>query len=198
MWIDFENLPSTKSGQLYEIIWHGLKKIRVGNSVELTYDDVSDYGDLGAIGYQGLGYENFWWDAYSPWGGFGCTIYEGHWDWSNLDENGWATWVRDTWVGSVHFYKYQEAAYVSLDSSLFPDFSLGQYYCTVDWDPVPSRLLHGYTEGYFEGPFSGGAYRYHGDPGSPRFHYRESCSVLVGPPPRTSRNTRRPTPYRPR
>lgn len=80
MWIDFENLPSTKSGQGYEIIWHGLKKLQGrGVTRQFTYDDVSTYGLPDTID---TSYANFWWDAYSPWGGFGCTIYEGHWDYS--------------------------------------------------------------------------------------------------------------------
>ena len=197
MWIDFENLPSTKSSQFYEIIWHGLKKLPgygPDGSSGLTYDDVSHYG---VPGFLDTSCSSFWWDVYSPWGGYGCTVYEGHWDWENQDDYGRPTWVRGSWVGSVHFYKYQDAAYVSLDSSLFPDFSLGQYYCSIDWEGTLPFEFHGYTEGYWEGPFPGGTYRYHGDPGSPRFHYQESCSVTILPPARTSRNTRRPTPYRP-
>ena len=123
------------------------------------------------------------------------TIYEGHFDWSN---GSGAEWVRDRWVAQVDFYAYQQAAYVSIDNrSSVLDYELSTYYCTVDWEPKSITLLHGYSEGYWEGPFRSGNYYYHGDPGSPRFHYRESCSVTILPPARTSRNTRRPTPYRP-
>ena len=186
MIVDFEYLPFTKSGQTYEIVWHGLKKIQVGRRLELTYDDVSAYGIPAVLD---TSYGDFWWDAYSPWGGYGCTIYEGHWS----GNSGSRTWVRDRWVGSVDFYKYQEAALVYLNSSLFPYFSLSQYYCTIYWDPTPSRLLHGYSEGYWtylpnQSPNVNGWY-YGGDPGSPRFHYRSDFSVTVRPPPRTPQNS---------
>ena len=151
----------------------------------LTYDDVSTH----YIGESTPIYPFFWWDV-SSWGGYGCTIYEG-----DLDEN--LEWVRGSWVGSVHFYNYQHAAYVYLDSSLFSNFSLSQYYCTIYRTPsiLDPYLRHGYTEGYWEGPDRAGNYRYHGDPGSPRFHYGHSRLTTIPPPRRTSRNTRRP-PYR--
>ncbi len=188
-----------KSDQLYEFRWNGLKKLpgygRNGLP-GLTYDGFSQRG---RSGYEAsLEYSDFWWESWSPWNNYGVTIYEGHWDYSTYPETGVATWVRDRWVGSVDFYAYQAAAYVSIDNrSSVLDYELSSYYCTVDWESKSITLLHGYSEGYWEGPFPGGTYRYHGDPGSPRFHYRQSCSVTVRPPPRTSRNTRRPTPYCP-
>ena len=179
--------PSTELTQLYEFQWNGLKRIVVDGVLQDTYESVSYYAPrLGPIGYG-----KFWWDPSTPWNNYGLSIYEGHFERNR--------WVRGTQVAQVDFYAYQEAALVYLNTSA-ASFSLSQYYCTIDYAPSLSApyLLHGYTEGYFEGPFSGGTYRYHGDPGSPRFHYESDCSVLVGPPPRTSRNTRRPTPYRPR
>lgn len=51
----------------------------------------------------------------------------------------------------MDFYAYQEAAYVSIDgSSDGLDFELSTYYCTIDWEPVPSPLKYGYVLGCWE------------------------------------------------
>lgn len=178
------------SSKSYEVVWNGLKVRDFGGIP--TYETFEERGISGDN--LGVAYHNFWWDPLDPWNNYGCTIYEGSYSYGS---GGQIIWTRGKWVGSVDFYAYQEAAYVSIDNrSSALDFGLSSYYCTVDYDYDMPFLLHGYSEGYWEGPFPGGTYRYHGDPGSPRFHYRESCSVTIPPPARTSRNTRRPTPYR--
>ena len=174
-----------KSGQLYEYEWNGLKKLYnpASRRFELTYDSVSQEGRSGY--YASLSYGSFWWEPSNIWNNYGCSIYEGHWDYSG--GSGEIEWVRGDWVAHVDFYAYQEAAYVSIDNrSSALDFELGTYYCTIDWDPEISAnfILHGYSMGYWEWvgeecpmwPVYGGGWYYNGDPGSPRFHYEESCS----------------------
>lgn len=175
------DVPWGKTSQLYEVQWNGLKRIQDSRGRWIyTYDNVSQQGFSGNLTIF-LSYYNFWWDPSNPWNNYGCSIYEGHWDGNE--------WVRGTQVAQVDFYAYQEAALVYLNTSAVP-FSLSQYYFTVDWHPniLSSYLLHGYTEGYWER--SSGRWRYHGDPGSPRFHFRSRCSVTIPPPPRTPANTR--------
>ena len=135
----------------------------------------------------------FWWDPDR--GGTGAYL--------QIREEGTSgSWRREgpkvlgKGVATVDFYPYQRAALVYLNTSAVP-FEFEQYYCTIDWeDPIP--LKHGYSEGYWAYlPFQWNPrYPHHrpwfymGDPGSPRFHYRRSCSVTVDPPPRTAGNTR--------
>ena len=147
----------------------------------LTYDSRSDYPYSGGSEVT-LTYEEFWWNQDS-YGNYGCSIYEG-----DYGEDG--GWVRGDWVAQVDFYAYQEAAYVHIDgSSSGLDFELSTYYCTIDWEPVPSPLKFGYTLGCWE--YVGNApvwpkyngWRYHGDHGSPRFDYEGSCSYEFWPSP---------------
>ena len=179
IFVDFE-VPSGKSSQLYEVEWNGLKKLFVDGDFQETYESVSRKGISGSGDIE-FSYDKFWWEPYTSWNSYGCSIYEGHYDGTE--------WVRGDKVAQVDFYAYQEADLIYLNTSA-ASFSLSQYYGTLDWEPkIPAPyLLHGYTEGYWEG--STGIYRYHGDPGSPRFHYRSKCSVTIQPPARTSRNTR--------
>ena len=182
-----------QSDELYEVVWNGYKKLynRDRRRMEYTYDAVSDPTKYSGGWEQTISYEKFWWDPSNSWNNYGCSIYEGHWDWNNLDSNGFPTWVRDRWVAGVDFYAYQEAAYVSINSSAL-DFSMSTYYCTILWEPnLPGSLIrHGYYHGYWQWignyamwPKYGGGWYYHGDAGSPRFHYEASCSVDVYPPP---------------
>ncbi len=183
-----------ESGKLYEVVWHGQKLMRgVDLKYRITYRNDSVEGLSGVEA--SYSYKNFWWDPDNVWNNYGFTIYEGHYDYSRYPEPDYITWVRGRCVGSSDFYAYQEAAQVGLNTSVIP-FSLSQYYCTIDyeseipddWAPGFSGPLHGYTQGvwcYY--PWSG--WHYSGDAGSPRFHYRENCSVTVSPPTRTSENT---------
>ena len=173
-----------KSGKKYEVEWHGLKELFVFEDGwfgwVLTYDSVSDPGYSGGSEVT-LTYEDFWWNQDS-YGNYGCSIYEGDF------EDG--KWVSGDWVASVDFYAYQEAAYVSIDgTSSGLDFELSTYYCTIDWEPVPSPLKYGYVLGCWEWvgdrdmwPKYNGWY-YHGDHGSPRFDYESSCSYEFWPSP---------------
>lgn len=176
-----------------------MKKLRNDRGVfELTGKSVSDEG-LSGYDKISFSYGSFWWVPLSMWQNYGCTIYEGHWDYNNQDENGRPTWVRGTQVASLDFYPYQDAALVYLNTSAAP-FSLSQYYHTIDYDTdlPPGYLRHGYSEGYWTYlPFQWNPnYPHHrpwfymGYPGSPRFHYRQLCSVIIPPPPRTPSNTR--------
>ena len=177
----------------YEYQWNGYKRLLSpdpGRTWDYTYDAVSEKAYSGGSETI-ISYEKFWWNQ-NPWHNYGCTIYEGHWDWSRpSDESGNPTWVRDRWVASVDFYAYQAASYVSIDgSSDGLDFSMNRYYCTIDWEPDSITLLHGYYAGYWMWignyhmwPKYGGGWYYNGDPGSPRFHYEETCPVNIPPPP---------------
>ena len=129
------------------------------------------------------------------------TVYEGHWDWDNMDENGGPTWVRGDRVAIVCLSADQEAAlvyndhyYTDQDAGLdFPTTPSGvelrEYYCTIDWDPLPTGLRHGYFEGCWYQSWRDKKWTYYGVPGSPRFHYEESCSINIPAPPRSSRNS---------
>ncbi len=136
----------------------------------------------------------FWWDPDR--GGTGGTL--------SIHEAGdSSSWTRDgprvlgKWVALVHFYPYQEAALVYLNTSAVPgSFDHDMYYCTIDWDG-PIQLRHGYTEGYWAHSIAWDPrwpwYRpwlYHGDPGTPRQPYNQRCLIAVYPPARTPGNTR--------
>ena len=102
-----------ESGEKYEVVWHGLKRLYIWDGKRFRYvitrDDVSDY-PYWVCSEVTLTYENFWWDHTIPWDwwyGYGCSIYEG----STVK----GEWVRESQVATVHFYSYQEAAYVSID-----------------------------------------------------------------------------------
>ena len=183
-----------ESGQLYEVVWQGLKRVAVWESGRRRYvftrEDRSDFVSGG--GEQTISYDNFYWDHTIPWDwwyGYGCIIHEGYWDWSNPDPDGTPGWVRGNQVASVHFYSYQEAALVYLDnSSSGLPFELSQYYCEIDYEPSFSPKF-GYTLGCWEyvgdrdvWPKYNG-WRYHGDHGSPRFDYGGSCSYEFWPSP---------------
>ena len=177
----------SKSGQTYEVVWSGLKRVIVwdwrGPRREFTREDRSTFVSGG--GEQTITYDNFYWDHTIPWDwwyGYGCSIYKGSY------QDG--EWVRGSNVASVHFYSYQEAAYVSIDnSSSGLPFELSQYYCTIDYEPSFSPKF-GYTLGCWEWvglnapvwPKYDG-WRYHGDQGSPRFDYESSCSIEFAPSP---------------
>lgn len=180
MAVEFPVLPPIQS---YEVVWHGLKRFTdFRGRPYFTYDDVSNFGHLWD---RNIGYAGFWWDPLDPSNNYSCSVYEGHWDYSGSRP----VWVRGKWIFQVDFYSYQDAAYVSIDNrSSVLDYELSSYYCTVDRKPsLPGGTWrHGYTEGYW----SARSGRYQGDPGSPRFHYRQSCSVTVLPPLRTRWNTR--------
>ncbi len=192
LYVDFD-VPSGKSNQCYEVVWHGLKRFydRSNDRYVLTSANISRRGFSGG-GTLYFSYDKFWWDPDNPWNNYGVSIYEGHYDWS---KGSGAEWVRGTQVARVDFYAYQEAAQVGLNTSVAP-FEFSQYFCTIDWDPeIPddwapgnSGVLHGYTEGYWC-YYPWGGWHYSGDTGSPRFDYGSSCSYIVHPPPRTSRNT---------
>ena len=179
----------SKSGQTYEVVWHGLKRVFVWSwpfpDWEFTREDRSTFVSGG--GEQTISYDNFYWDHTIPWDwwyGYGCSIYKGSY------QDG--EWVRGSNVATVHFYSYQEASLIYLDnSSSGLPFELSQYYCEVDYEPGLSSLLkYGYTEGCWEWvglnapvwPKYNG-WRYHGDHGSPRFDYESSCSYEFDPSP---------------
>ena len=191
MWIEFEG----DSDELYEVVWHGLKRLFDDsvNAFVLTREDDGREG-LSGVGAS-WSYRSFWWDANaSPgWNGYGVSIYEGHWDYDNQTPDGRPTWVRDGLVGTASFNSHQEAAHVYLDASLFPDFDLWIYYLTIDYESPFPNLRRGYAEDYCAWGWRWNRktrrweYKnwYHpGDPGSPRFHYGESCSVDIYWPPR--------------
>ena len=85
----------------------------------------------------------------------------------------------------------QAAAYVSVDSECYSDLSA--YYCTIDWDPIPSGLRSGYHTPFgvvrLVGPLLGPVWPYlfvegwTGEVDSPRFHYDGSnCSEEISLP----------------
>ena len=67
-----------KSGELYEVVWNGLKKISKNGRLVETYDDVSNkpYPDGSLVT---LSYKTFWWDHAIPWWfeSYGCTVLRG-------------------------------------------------------------------------------------------------------------------------
>ncbi len=75
----------------------------------------------------------------------------------------------------VHFYPWHEEALVYLDNSRLP-FELNQYYCTIDWYPIPNSLKFGGSTGDC----------YHGwymsNVVSPRFHYGSICLANIPVP----------------
>ena len=171
-----------KRWQRYEVVWHGLKKIG-GNE---TYADVSKKGVRWDI--TTLSYDSFYWDHTTPWTCFenyGCTIYEGYFDWNNPDENGRYPWIRGDWVASVDFNAFHQAASVSIDNSASGlDFGLSSYYCSIDWEPILTNPLYGYREDfwaghYFNHPNNVNGYVYWGNVGTPRFHYLAYCPVDI-------------------
>lgn len=72
----------------------------------------------------------------------------------------------------VHFDPWHEAALIYLDNSRL-SFELNQYYCTIDWYPIPNPLKFGYSTGKCHRGW------YMGDVVSPRFHYGSSCLVNI-------------------
>ena len=180
MFVDFDP-PPAESGQLYEIVWRGLKKIHgVG---EPTYENFSDPGKSDSE-VAGLSYEHFWCpegiteDSYES---YGVELYEGHWDYSTYPETGYPTWVRGDWIGSASLYNHQEAAEINVDASLFPDFNYWTYYCTVDWQSAITPLKYGYILGCWYWDSRQSDYIYTGVHGSPRFDYQQSCSYEFSP-----------------
>ena len=171
MEIEFD-VPLGKRNQQYEIVWHGYKYyLNYSDGTEhYHYSDVRKYP---VYGNRTLSYSDFWWDSLAPqrYNNYGCSIYEGK------TVNG--EWVRGRWVASVDFYSYQHAALVYLNTSKLP-FSLSQYYCSIDWDPIPTPLLSGYWKGTCWRGW------YNGDVGSPRFRYDDPpgsrCSYTISPP----------------
>ena len=182
MYVKFDpHPPPAESGQLYEIVWRGLKKIRnaAGDFVE-TYENKSIRGQSDVYN---LSYEDFWWpsglteDSYES---YGVEIYEGYWDFEN-EVDGRPTWVRDTWVGSESLYNHQEAAEIRVHALLFPDFDYWTYYCEVDWDVPITPLKYGYILGCWVYDNSLQEYVYQGVHGSPRFDYGDDCSYEFSP-----------------
>ena len=187
MWIEFEG----ESGKLYEVVWHGIKRFvnPITRLPEIRWEDDGEEG-LSGVGAS-WNYKDFWWDASADPGSdcYGVSVYEGHWEYDSEDRR---FWVRDHWLGSASFNSHQEAAHVYLDASLFPDFDLWIYYLTIDYESPFPNLRRGYAEDYCSWGWRWNPetrrreYRnwyYPGDPGSPRFHYGESCSVDIYWPP---------------
>lgn len=169
--IEFD-VPYSKRNQRYEVVWHGYKHF-FDYSTGTDHFHYNDYHDYGVYGNRTIAYHSFYWDASAPqrYNNYGCSIYEGKY------VNG--KWVRGRWVASVDFYSYQHAALVYLNTSKLP-FSLSQYYCSIDWDPLPIPLLSGYWKGTCWRGW------YNGDVGSPRFRYGDPpgsrCSYTISPP----------------
>lgn len=177
MYIEVD-LPPAESGQRYELVWRGLKKIFVDGVLEETYRDDSKPG-LSASSV----YDKFWWPSWvtkDSYVDYMVEIYEGHWDFGN-EVNGRPTWVRDTWIGSAQLYSYQEAAEVNLNASLYSDFDLWTYYCTIDWDTPLANLRYGYILGSWTYDNSRQEFFYEGVHGSPRFDYEDDCSYEFSP-----------------
>ena len=173
--IEFD-VPASKRNQQYEVVWSGLKIFFDPLTYRTWYSD-AQVSDKGIYGNRTISYSDFWWDASAPYGdnNYGCSIFEGEY------VNG--KWVRGTQVASVDFYSYQHAALVYLNTSTLP-FSLSQYYCSIDWDPVPNPLFSGYTRWRCVN-YRGYWYSW-GDVGSPRFRYGDPpgsrCSYTISPP----------------
>lgn len=179
MIVEFDGLP----GKTYHYRFSGWMS-------GLNYSDGTVWYGYGQVtgrfsGSASLECADFWWDPDRGGTGGYLQIYE---------EGTSRSWRRGgpkvlgKWIASVDFYPYQEAALVYLNNSAIP-FEFSQYYCTIDWDPIPVPLKYGYTLGCWEWvgnrpvwPKYNG-WRYHGDHGSPRFDYRSSCSYEFDPSP---------------
>ncbi len=178
MYVDFD-VPSSKAGTTYRIEWWGLRR-------------VIDY--------------NHWWDPFRyVWGkapqddivtlsGKGNSLEHTFWfDPSRNREDD--PFTCDSYGVSIYeynssFHPGQAAAYVSVDYEYYSDLFI--YYCTIDWDPVPSGLRSGYSgPGWvrrvrWTAPWPHGRPYYvegwNGDVGTPRFDYERKCSREISLP----------------
>ena len=146
MFVEF-NPPPAEEGQLYEIVWRGLRRVFRNRRFVETYENDSQPGQSDSQ-VASLSYEFYWpsWITVDSYLSYGVEIYEGYWDFEN-EVNGRPTWVRGDWIGSASLYNHQEAAEISVDASLFPDFDYWKYYCEVDWDSPITPLKYGYILG---------------------------------------------------
>ena len=179
MFVEF-NPPPAEPGQLYELRWFGLKRLRNVRGIrEETYRDVKILG-LPASQVSSISYDKFWWPSWITEDSFltyRVDIYEGHWGYGSDG----LEWVRDTRLGSAELYSYQEAAEISLVAPLFPDFDLWKYYCEVDWESPITPLRYGHILGTWTYDNSRREFVYQGVHGSPRFDYQSSCSYEFSP-----------------